>query len=239
KANTNSTDDNTKAVDKNTGATKKGTKVRGENTKANNDNSTSIRKVTTSYQTLDQLLGKHDRTMKRLNRTIEVQRKLNRQREIEMGKIARARSKVVKEQARLNREEEREWARHYQKSERDAARHNARIKKLRMNLLKAAVPNRPPTFRHPFRIAAYGAVTGLGRASVPILATGLSALLAGGLAAINGLAPVMGLLGTLPAIAVAGGTGIAMLAAAFGGLGDAIGGDEAALAKLGPNTRSF
>ena len=92
---------------------------------------------------------------------------------------------------------------------------------------------------HSFRMAGIGVLIGTAIEGIPILGTGLNALGAAGLAAANGLAPLVGLLGALPAGILALGSVGTVLAMATRGLGAAIGGDAKAMAELGPNTREF
>jgi len=89
------------------------------------------------------------------------------------------------------------------------------------------------------RIGLMGVLIGTAIEGIPLLATGLNALGAAGLAAANGLAPLVGILGALPAGLLALGSAGAVIGMAFGGLSKAIGGDAKAMALLGPNTQAF
>lgn len=89
------------------------------------------------------------------------------------------------------------------------------------------------------RVGLMGVLIGTAIEGIPLLATGLNALGAAGIAAANGLAPLVGILGALPAGLLALGSAGAVIGMAFGGLSKAIGGDAKAMALLGPNTQAF
>lgn len=93
--------------------------------------------------------------------------------------------------------------------------------------------------RGALRVGAMGVLIGTAIEGIPLLATGLNALGAAGLAAANGLAPLIGILGALPAGLLAMGSLGAVIAMATTGLGKAIGGDAKAMAELGPNAQAF
>lgn len=98
---------------------------------------------------------------------------------------------------------------------------------------------RVSSLNHPFMFLGTASAVFAFLDAIPFVGTGLNAIAAGAIAAVNGLAPLTGLLGLIPGGLAA--FGQAGLVAKFiaSDLGKALDGDADALARLGPVTKSF
>jgi hypothetical protein len=168
-----------------------------------------------------------------------------RQNKIHAAEKLKVRNQTLREEAKLDRIEERERKARMAQEARDLKaqeKYLASHLSFRQRIFKKITSFKMPQnagFNSPVRVAAIGsAIFGI-MDLIPFLLTGLNAVAAASIAAVNGLSPLVGMFAVLPATIIAGAQAMAVFRLATNGMAKAIKGDQAALDALPKNAREF
>lgn len=261
KEDTTVTDKNTASVKKNAAATKQSDKVNREFTKGQEAMLNGLKRyakgdIGLTKSRLDQFKARQkvDDMVKRANeKAIREQNIADKARERLIKSHQQVASKLLRDQEREanqiraaalrgQRDFDRQVERDRKLQERALAKHlkeQERLEKASLKKRKSFKLPKSAGFQSPIRVAAVSSLIFGALDAVNFLATGLNAVAAGGIAAVNGLAPLSGMLVTLPAGMMAMAQASIVTKLAFNGMAKAIGGDAEALAKLPENARQF
>jgi hypothetical protein len=211
---------------------------RRAHTKTIDSQTSSTNKLTDAEKLRARHIERMSRVNERLSRgsafTIKDQIKLQRILALESQRAERLRRqellKTERAAARAARLEEIRQNRITRMYKQHAAKRNVLLKRLNpfTNL---------PSARRPLRLAVIGSLIFLVADALSLVGTAVNAVGAGAIAAVNGLAPLVGLLGAIPGLYMSLGMAGGVLAMAFGGLVKAISDEK--YEDLGPNTTKF